>query len=137
MSREIKFRAWDGEKFHHQENQYLTSFLRRFITSVNYEKGIISEHESYLDSHLDDYLQQYTGLEDKSGTEVYEGDIVVAQTVERSPLLPDYVSGYLKGVIVYYDNSFCILNDGTYNPHWTNAAEFEIIGNIYENKDML
>lgn len=37
----LNLRAFDGKKFHHQDDQFLTSFLRRFIESVNLENDII------------------------------------------------------------------------------------------------
>lgn len=44
----------------------------------------------------------------------------------------------LIGVIEYFDNAYCIKSkNGIYNPLWTNAEYFEVIGNIYENKELL
>lgn len=73
----LKFRAWDGEKYHYQDDQYLTSFLRRFISSFNWKNEIVSEHESYLKDNLESYLELSSGLTDSSGTEIYHNDRVV------------------------------------------------------------
>lgn len=65
-------------------------------------------------------LMQYTGLKDKNGTEIYEGDIVKA-TKENIPL-----------IVVFWDDFTASFN-GTKD----NYLHSEIIGNIYENPELL
>jgi len=74
---EIKFKAYypDGTPSF-QNEQYLPSFLRRFIEGVNYSRGILSEHPSYLPKELEEYLVLYTGFKDSEGGEIYDGDII-------------------------------------------------------------
>lgn len=97
-----------------------------------------SEWGADADTVRGETVGQFTGEVDKKGTEIYEGDIVVAKTVERSLFKPDHVSGYLKGVVEYYSATFCLLTkSGTYHPHWLNAEEIEVIGNIHQNPELL
>jgi uncharacterized phage protein (TIGR01671 family) len=85
-------------------------------------------------------IGQFTGLHDKNGKEIYEGDILIApswfgnlkcvciyqQENETSPVL---------GFGLYsYDNYFRKYRTLVQSDEW---EEFEVIGNIYENKDLL
>lgn len=106
--REIKFRAWDKN-----EKRWL-SFLE-----VNLA-GFRNEISFYQDTSFE--LMQYTGLKDKNGKEIYEGDIMrVLDEVGQ----------------VYYDDNnvcFCIDVERDYNPC---IGRYEVIGNIYENPELL
>ena len=60
--------------------------------------------------------------------EVFEGDIVYA-----------YSKGArLIGAIEYFDNAYCIkTKNGVYNSLWTNAEYYEIVGNVFENQELV
>ena len=73
-------------------------------------------------------LMQSTGLFDKNGKEIFEGDIVYAYS-EGARLI---------GAIEYFDNAYCIkTKNGVYNSLWTNAEYYEIVGNAFENPELL
>ena len=72
----VLFRARVGDKLYYQDDQYLTSFLRRVIRDINYDNDIMSDHESYLPKPLEEYLEQWTGLTDRNGVKIFEGDMV-------------------------------------------------------------
>ena len=114
--REIKFRYWDsfnGEFTYSDKFGYLEKIgsLERFFKFFHYCK----------ESENSPILEQFTGLKDKNGKEIYEGD-VVGKTGQS----------YKK--VVVYDN-------GGYSPfaiagweHVLNPDESIIIGNIHEQE---
>lgn len=70
-------------------------------------------------------LMQYTGLKDRLGVDIYEGDIV------REELRSGAVNRY---AIEYYKNGF-YLSDFLHG-NW-DAEDTEVIGNIYQNPELL
>lgn len=110
--------------------------FRAWFDSEMYDKPVIYDGEFYLDwrefengeTHNGAVLMQSTGLKDKDGKDIYDGDIVHAYS-EGARLI---------GVIEYFDNAYCIKDkNGIYNSLWTNAEQYEIVGNIYENPELL
>ncbi len=112
-----KFRAWDKIS----KNMFPVMMIDFGQSYVMIEEinGLWCERD------FDDIeLMQSTGLVDENGKEIFEGDVVHAYGEDA----------YLIGVIEYFDNAYCIKNkNGIYNPLWTNAEQFEIIGNIWED----
>lgn len=73
-------------------------------------------------------IMQSTGLVDKNGKEIFEGDIVHAYS-EGARLI---------GVIEYFDNAYCIKDkNGIYNSLWINAEHYEVVGNIWEDDELV
>lgn len=115
--REIKFKVWNTKK--------KCWVSRRDI-------GINGYGQIYLGSDLqnypyqDDYVvMQYTGIQDKNGIEVYEGDIVTNITGD-------------KGVVEYQLRSKGYIPINNYGHCCNDVWEsFEVIGNIYENPELL
>ena len=118
--REIKFRGFD------KISQKITD-----IKYINFENGQITSNGKDI-SQLDFELMQYTGLKDKNGVEIYEGDIVrVGNYVYK--VIIDIAKGLffeciehlsLRGVDIYYTE-------------FIKGVNIEAIGNIYENKNLL
>ena len=103
--REIKFRAWVDE-------QMQKTLTIREIGLLGYE---ISDNA---------ILMQYTGLEDKDGVDIYEGDYLLdGHSGGRGE-----VKFYKGAFIVEFDNEIQDLYDWTYEC---------VIGNIYENPELL
>ena len=120
--REIKFRAWNVTLQRMSKSKNMQELIE---TAIHEEaKGLkVSENYSNL------IFMQFTGLKDKSGKEVYEGDVVR----EDSP--PHHC-----GEIKYDGGAFYIsyITDGYSELCHILVDEFwEIIGNIYENPELL
>lgn len=111
--REIKFRAWDKDGIFGMIYVSLGDFLDK---PQEFEGGL-QEFE----------IMQYTGLKDKNGKEIYEGDIIQWPDPE--------VCGIDRGPVVYGDGWFYA--DGWCGKGSPAYKECEVIGNIYENPELL
>jgi uncharacterized phage protein (TIGR01671 family) len=134
--RTIKFRAWseDCKTMISPENK--AAARMDFLGNV-YIGGIILK---------DVTLMQYTGLKDKNGKEIYEGDIVRLKMQDRSTRFSENPQYYYKNMAVEwyegYNQLGFRLRNGKFH-FWMNkksslsTMEAEIIGTIYENPDLL
>ena len=121
MNREIKFRAWDGEKMNTDiclDNSDGVVF--QFIASIPVK----------IVERLDWKLMQYTNLKDKNGKEIYEGDIVEC-TDWNKDRGQHHIGVAAFGIDVPCSAGFDFGSSG-----WS-KEEIEIIGNIYENPELL
>lgn len=112
--REIKFRVWD--KLNKEMNN---------IESINFqERRVYKNDVSYLNFNNTE-LMQCTGLKDKNGKEIYEGDI----------LFESFREEYLK--VVFENGSFRAEADG-YSLDLEDYDDIcEVVGNIYENPELM
>lgn len=77
-------------------------------------------------NHDDLEIMQYTGLKDKNGKEIYEGDIVEGSTQDDYP----------RSVIGFEDGSF-VIQQAPLAKWKVSHFELTIIGNIYENPELI
>lgn len=124
--REIKFRAWNGKKMIyrglHDKNWY--------YTPKNDENGC---HWAFPADQSDALfkIMEYTGLKDKNGKEIYEGDIINIGD-------KDEICSIEKTFIEYEGGSFIIKYLGFKYSLWNfDSNDIEIVGNIYENPELL
>ena len=109
--RKLRFRAWDTELNKYQNENYC----------LQIKTGIVQGLYGQLFPEM--ILEQFTGLKDKNGKEIYEGDIL------------DHVPYNIPRKVIFKDGSFC-MDDGTsLNVMWIeNTKHLEVIGNIHQNK---
>ena len=119
MSREIKFRAWDK---HHNSMEYIND-LYWFE-----ENGI---HDFNNDNYI---FMQNTGLKDKNGKEIYDGDIV--KVTWGSGKIVFYEVKYCESLGYHYlrdtknkedDDIICIYD----------YSQMDVIGNVFNNPELL
>ena len=104
----IKFRVWDKTRNEYLSEEFVETFQFRLFNSVFY------------------IFEQFTGLTDKNGKDIYVGDIVVLNNT--------------KALVNYHIEvaSFVLEHDlGSYQLTSNLTILLEVIGNINENKELL
>lgn len=125
--REIKFRAW------HKRTQLMAEVV--LIDFYSEEIGILYADPVVQKFNLNEVeLMQYTGLKDKNGQEIYDGDIVIAwsQGVKGTFEIKRRIDGLWLLYPAWKDGQFWYLS-----PNEDGRETIEIIGNIFENKELL
>ena len=133
--RKIKFRGkveWNGN------HKFRGDWIYGYYRSNDVGNAFITETVDDFDNYIFDETEvdkntvgQFTGLKDKNGNEIYEGDIL---KIDRE----DY-----KYIVKFY--SGCFVGVNKYDEHYEQAKdlgslftlEIEIIGNIYDNLELL
>ena len=138
--RDIKFRAWNKarEQMIQSENILKICFVRTEHTpnlivytdrKINHFEEIREQDKRYCNEFE---LLQYTGIKDKKGKEIYEGDIFVHNNHNFTVIYDD-----TRFIGVDSDRSgkgYCCYVDSCYK---NGSSSIEVIGNIYENPELL
>jgi len=121
--REIKFRVWDKS-----QRKFISNFLVSRIGSIMVDVG---DPYTSLERRNELELSQWTGLKDKNGKEIYEGDII---------------NGKKTNAVIEYRDGACSFK-ARYAPDFAplllqvvalqKTDGIEVIGNIYENPELL
>ena len=126
MSRETRFRAWYNwkKKYRQPTKRALDKGMYK-VSGIDFDKGTVflncgrflNERTRLINCNL----MQYTGLKDKNGVEIYEGDIVTLG------------EDYINFSIGFEDGAFC----SSANGYDGDYKEYEVIGNIHQNPELL
>lgn len=146
-----KFRAWD------KETQTMLD-----VSLIDFKKSVlVGEHWEFGETNFinfdDIHLMQSTGLKDKNGKEIFEGDILKFNDEWADYGYEGYIEGSIEGInyVEIKREKTCFtfgktklpessLIDLVENEHYPfegllieASYEFEIIGNVYENPELL
>lgn len=138
MSREIKFRAWVDEY-----NCYFRQFsmmssgvgIEQPMIEITIPSGGHSDFKKWINSNFFT-IEQYTGLKDKNGVEIYEGDILKCH-YQVNTLAG---SAYEKPCKVEYDENLGFIpvqEPIDYGEVYAKGYDWEVVGNIHENPELL
>lgn len=130
MSRQLKFRVFDFFK---------KCWVKSWVDHCSQSIAFLPE-ESDTDEHTVEFFdafngsefifQQFTGLKDKNGIEIYEGDIVKATSDQ-------YENENFVGKVIFDEGCFLTwVNKNDIRGIW-GEDDIEVIGNIFENSDLL
>ena len=125
--REIKFRAWDAKN-----KKFPKTFIGFHVTGECSAFDLLNQYS--LEEFCELEIQQFTGLTDKRGIDIYEGDILQCRKGFRYTVF--WLDTEASFELSYLDDEKM---PEDYSPvfHWRFALDAEIIGNIFENEELL
>ena len=125
-----KYRAWDKRFSEFVEDFFVSEDGKIYKKSTDTGYGIAISRET-SDKVI---LMQSTGILDKNSQEIFEGDVV--RQVRTQPTTENET---ITGVVTMLEGAWLIMNDceqlASYL--WSETDENEIIGNVYENPELL
>lgn len=135
--RKIKFRAYDRER-----KEYLSA--GNIFLSINSGKNpndsvlyldVLNSPNKYASRFV---IEQFTGLFDKNGKEIYEGDIV--KTPLLDPIFGDILSDAFDNAPIEFSNGSFVVSyyNGNHKIYIQDLYDkIEVIGNIHENPSLI
>jgi len=133
MSRELKFRVWDtiAEIMTYPEGGLYCITMIGCVCDDETDSGGDLENRDYRSEAM-----QFTGLYDRNGKHIYEGDIVKAELMN---LQAPFAREDCLGSVVFSEFEWCIETDisSWLVASWKCVNTCEVIGNIHENPELL
>ncbi|WP_286149674.1 YopX family protein [Romboutsia ilealis] len=135
--REIKFRAWD------EEDKRMYCDDKVIVTFSGFLEEVYVRRNSTVDELIDYKLMQYSGIKDIEGKEIYEGDIVefLDEEVNYSHCGVEYDEFINIGKVIFSHDELMGWDITNRNMDleevWHYREYIKVIGNIYENPELL
>ena len=124
--RELKFRVWDDNGF--LNNDAYCLFLKDGYGNLLEVRKLMDYGQMNVLPNA--IMSQFTGLTDKNGVEIYEGDVVKATSEQ-------FINENFIGKVIFDEGCFLTwVNKNDIRGVWS-GDDIEVIGNIFENKDLL
>ncbi|HGP1332281.1 TPA: YopX family protein [Listeria monocytogenes] len=133
--RPIEFRAFSME-----HNMYMVGFGVLPVEYTEKEFGYGNEIILFTEFNgeircIPETVGQFTGLKDKNGKKIFEGDIVEIIEIDAFGNL-DW--NRLKGKVMFSEGAWLVTDNRSFAiPLWSEINEIEVIGNIHENPELL
>lgn len=127
------FRIWDNQNKCYLKEDKAESVAIGILKCKSINACIYNAKDSNIDFEFGGNLEieLWTGLKDKNGEKIFEGDIVVLQSSYSK----------MEGVVkIHNEGTFYLDDKGYYQGSLVNLAEeynIAVIGNIHENKELL
>lgn len=117
MTREIVFRAWDKVL-----NQFLPN-VQNHIGNGEWAFGNLLKDDRYI-------VQQFTGLKDDNGVEIYEGDIIEIAAYYYGDTFVPITTSY----VTFSEGSFCMKTENNEYYHFYECNQgYKVVGNMWQN----
>ena len=150
----VKFRVWDKKRekmCYCGPLEFISSCLPMLDIKPYAVKGQIyspvgpydsgekydESDKQFVNTNQDDFeIQQFTGLKDADGVDIYEGDIILETWEENNPYSNDFLDSYKSQFVVKYDApSFVFPNRKSSSQRLIKNYKIKVIGNIFEYKN--